>query len=212
MFPDLARDDVFRLETKRLWLRWPRVSDAAAIERYSSRWEVAKMTSRIPHPYPPGEAERFIFTAREANALGRDLILVIAPIRGKREPIGMISLESRLQGRLTIGYALAPEVWGKGLATEAAAAALEAGFILTEAIEMLASAHVENPASRRVLEKCGFEHMGTGLEGASARGGMAPCHRFRLARTVWASRRAVPTPGAALTPGELTPGEQRAAP
>ncbi len=207
MFPDIARDDVFRLETRRLWLRWPRVADAKAIERYSSRWEVAKMTSRIPHPYPPGEAERFIFTAREANALGRDLILVIAPIRGKREPIGMISLESRLQGRLTIGYALAPEVWGKGLATEAAAAALEAGFILTEAIEMLASAHVENPASRRVLDKCGFAHTGAGLEGAPARGGMVPCDRFRLERAVWASRRAVATAGAAPAPEE-----QRAAP
>ncbi len=55
MFPDLARDDVFRLETTRLWLRWPRVADAAAIERYSSRWEVARCTARIPHPYPPGD-------------------------------------------------------------------------------------------------------------------------------------------------------------
>ena len=165
MFPDIARDDVFRLETKRLWLRWPRVADAKAIERYSSRLEVAKMTARIPHPYPPGEAERFIFTAREANAVGRDLILVIAPIRGKRDPIGMISLESRLQGRLTLGYALAPEVWGKGLATEAALAAIDAGFSLTSAVEMLATAHIENPASRRVLEKCGFIHSGSGLEG-----------------------------------------------
>ena len=190
MFPDIARDDVFRLETKRLWLRWPRVADAKAIERYSGRWEVAKMTARIPHPYPPGEAERFIFTAREANAQGRDLILVIAPIRGKRDPIGMISLESRLQGRLTIGYALAPEVWGKGLATEAALAAIEAGFTLTNAIEMLATAHVENPASRRVLDKCGFTHTGTGLEGAPARGGMVPCDRFRLERAAWADRRA----------------------
>jgi RimJ/RimL family protein N-acetyltransferase len=190
MFPDLARDDVFRLETKRLWLRWPRVADAKAIERYSSRWEVAKMTARIPHPYPPGEAERFIFTAREANALGRDLILVIAPIRGKRDPIGMVSLESRLQQRLTIGYALAPEVWGKGVATEAVLAAIEAGFTLTDAIEMLATAHIENPASRRVLDKCGFMHAGTGLEGAPARGGMVPCDRFRLERAVWAHRRA----------------------
>ena len=207
MFPDIARDDVFRLETSRLWLRWPRVADAKAIARYSSRWEVARMTSRIPHPYPAGEAERFIFTAREANALGRDLILVIAPIRGKREPIGMISLESRLQGRLTIGYALAPEVWGKGLATEAALAAIEAGFTLTNAIEMLATAHVENPASRRVLDKCGFAHTGAGLEGAPARGGMVPCDRFRLERAVWASRRAVATAGAAPVPEE-----QRAAP
>jgi RimJ/RimL family protein N-acetyltransferase len=207
MFPDIARDDVFRLETKRLWLRWPRVADAKAIARYSSRWEVARMTSRIPHPYPAGEAERFIFTAREANALGRDLILVIAPIRGKRDPVGMISLESRLQGRLTIGYALAPEVWGKGLATEAASAVIEAGFALTNAIEMLATAHVENPASRRVLDKCGFAHTGAGLEGAPARGGMVPCDRFRLERAVWASRRAGATAGAAPVPEE-----QRAAP
>jgi RimJ/RimL family protein N-acetyltransferase len=206
MFPDIARDDVFRLETKRLWLRWPRVADAKAIERYSSRWEVAKMTARIPHPYPPGEAERFIFTAREANALGRDLILVMAPIRGKREPIGMISLESRLQGRLTLGYALAPEVWGKGLATEAALAAIDAGFSLTSAVESLATAHIENAASRRVLEKCGFIHSGTGLEGAPARGGMVPCDRFRLERAAWASRRT-------LAIGDAQPSrEQRATP
>jgi RimJ/RimL family protein N-acetyltransferase len=191
MFPDIARDDVFRLETRRIWLRWPRVADAKAIDRYSSRWEVARMTARIPHPYPPGEAERFIFTARESNALGRDLILVITPIRGKREPIGMISLESRLQGRLTLGYALAPEVWGKGFATEAAQAAIETGFTLTGAVELLATAHIENPASRRVLEKCGFVHIGTGLEGAPARGGMVPCHSFRLGRETWTEAAAV---------------------
>jgi RimJ/RimL family protein N-acetyltransferase len=201
MFPDIARDDVFLLETKRLWLRWPRVADAKGVARYSSRWEVARMTSRIPHPYPPGEAERFIFTAREANALGRDLILVIAPIRGKRDPIGMISLESRRQGRLTLGYALAPEVWGKGYATEAALAAIEAGFALTDAVEMLATAHVENAASRRVLDKCGFTHQGTGLEGAPARGGMVPCDRFCLERAAWLGRRA-PAAGAFAPPDE----------
>jgi RimJ/RimL family protein N-acetyltransferase len=190
MFPDLARDDVFRLETRRLWLRWPRVADAAAIERYSSRREVAEMTARIPHPYPPGEAERFIFAARDANAQGRDLILVVAPTGGRREPIGMISLEGRREGRLTLGYALAPEVWGKGFATEASLAAIEAGFTLTPAIEILASAHVGNAGSRRVLEKCGFVHTGTGLEGAPARGGMAPCDRFQLSRDAWSELRA----------------------
>ena len=112
----------------------------------------------------------------------------------------MISLESRLQGRLTVGYALAPEVWGKGYATEALSAAIEAGFALTNAIEMLASAHVENAASRRVLDKCGFTHIGTGLEGAPARGGMVPCDRFRLERAVWAARRA------------LAPAEEQRAP
>ena len=190
MFPDLARDDVFRLETRRLWLRWPRVSDAAAVRRYSSRWEVASMTARIPHPYPDGEAERFIFMAREANALGRDLILAIQPIGGKREAIGMISLESRRQDRLTLGYALAPEAWGKGVATQASAAIVEAGFALTSSVEILASVRVENAASRRVLEKCGFEHLGSAPKGAPARGGMVNSDQFRLTRAAWASRRA----------------------
>jgi RimJ/RimL family protein N-acetyltransferase len=190
MFPDLARDDVFRLETPRLWLRWPKASDAPAIERYCSLWEVAQYTARIPHPYPPGTAERFIFAAREGNASGRDLTLVMTPIRGKRDAIGAISLEGHAQDRLTLGYALAPEVWGKGLASEAVDAMVDAGFALTSAVEIDASVRVENPTSRRVVEKTGFEFVGTGLQGAPARGGLVSSDRFRVTRDAWLIRRA----------------------
>jgi RimJ/RimL family protein N-acetyltransferase len=185
MFPDLARDDVFRLETARLWLRWPRICDAAAIHKFGSRWEVARYTARIPHPYPPGSAERFIYAAREANSAGRDLALVMTPIKGKSDAIGSISLESRGADRLALGFALAPEAWGKGLATEAAEAMIDAAFGLTPTVEILASVRVENEASRSVLEKCGFALVGTGLQGAPARGGLVECHSFRLARTDW---------------------------
>ncbi len=191
MFPDLARDDVFRLETARLWLRWPRSSDDAAIHRFCSLWEVARFTARIPHPYPPGSAERFIYAAREANASGRDLTLVLAPKKGKREVMGSISLESRGADRLTLGFALAPEYWNKGLATEAARAMVKAGFGLTPAVEILASASIDNPASRRVLEKCGFEFVSTGPRGAPARGGLVESHNFRLTRRAWAEAMAV---------------------
>jgi RimJ/RimL family protein N-acetyltransferase len=190
MFPDLARDDVFRLETPRLWLRWPRASDAPAIQRYCSRWEVAQFTARIPHPYPPGTAERFIFAARNGNASGRDLTLVMTPIRGKREAFGAVSLEGRAQNRLTLGYALAPEAWGKGLASEAIEVMAEAAFVMTSAVEIDASVRVENPTSRRVLEKAAFELTGTGLQGAPARGGLVTCDQFRLTREEWTARRA----------------------
>jgi RimJ/RimL family protein N-acetyltransferase len=73
-------------------------------------------------------------------------------------------------------------------------------------VEMLATAHIENLASRRVLEKCGFIHSGSGLEGAPARGGMVPCDRFRLERTAWISRRAPAIVDAPPSP------EQRATP
>jgi RimJ/RimL family protein N-acetyltransferase len=186
MFPDLARDDVFRLETPRLWLRWPRISDAAGIHKFCSQWEVARYTARIPHPYPPGSAERFIYASREANASGRELTLVMAPIRGKSDAIGSISLESRGADRLALGFALAPEAWGKGLATEAAEAMIDTAFGLTPTVEILASVRVENETSKGVLEKCGFALVGTGLQGAPARGGMVECHSFRLARADWA--------------------------
>jgi RimJ/RimL family protein N-acetyltransferase len=190
MFPDLARDDVFRLETARLWLRWPRASDTAAIDRFCSMWEVARFTARIPHPYPSGSAERFVYAAREANASGRDLALVMTPWKGKRDVLDSISLESRGTDRLTLGFVLAPEAWGKGLATEAAQAIVDAGFALTPSIEVLASVRIENAASRRVLEKCGFALSGSGLQGAPARGGMVECHRFRLGRDAWAEENA----------------------
>ena len=191
MFPDMARDDVFRLETPRLWLRWPRICDAAAIHKFCSQWEVARYTARIPHPYPPGSAERFIYAAREANASGRDLTLVMAPIKGKSDAIGSISLESRGRDRLALGYALAPEAWGKGLATEAAEAMVEAAFGLTPTVEILASVRVENDASKAVVEKCGFVRLGAGLQGAPARGGMVACHSFRLGRADWLGGAAV---------------------
>jgi len=186
MFPDLARDDVFRIETPRLWLRWPRICDAAAIHRFCSQWQVARYTARIPHPYPQGSADRFIYAAREANASGRDLTLVMTPIKGNRDAVGSISLESRGKDRLELGYVLQPSAWGKGLATEAVLAMVDAGFSLSPAVEILASVRVENEASRAVLEKCGFAFVSTGLKGAPARGGMVESHSFRFSRASWA--------------------------
>ena len=79
MFPDLTRDDVFRLETRRLWLRWPRHADVQAIHRLAGERDVAEMTASIPHPYPADAATTFVFESRKGNALGRSLRMAIAP-------------------------------------------------------------------------------------------------------------------------------------
>ena len=114
------------------------------------------MTAAIPHPYPPGEAERFIFRSRADNANGAALVLVITQKGGARPTIGLISATLSAAGEIELGYVLAPTVWGKGFATEAAKALIEIVFGLTRADRILANARTINPASRRVLEKCGF--------------------------------------------------------
>jgi RimJ/RimL family protein N-acetyltransferase len=47
-------------------------------------------------------------------------------------------------------------------------------------------ARVSNPASRRVLEKCGFQWTGVGLYRIRALASSAPVDRFRLDRKRWA--------------------------
>ena len=54
-----------------------------------------------------------------------------------------------------------------------------------EAIQ--SAARVTNPASRRVLEKCGFQWTGAGLLRIRALSSSAPIDRFRLDRGLWAS-------------------------
>jgi RimJ/RimL family protein N-acetyltransferase len=188
MFPDLTRDDVFRLETRRLWLRWPRLADVQAITRLAGEKAVAEMTARIPHPYMPNDAESFVFLARQSNANGEGLQLAIT-LKGKpKAAIGMVGIgPSPDDGRPTLGYWLGTPYWGQGIATEAARALIDAFFAYGHEPELAASARVINPVSRRVLEKCGFAYVGSGLSELQARGGYYPADHFRLDRRAWES-------------------------
>jgi len=185
MFPDLTSDDIFRIETKRLWLRWPRATDAAAIKSFASLAEVAQMTAFIPHPYPAGEAERFVLQARADNSCGRAIVLAITQKSAGRAVIGVVAAEADQTRDVEIGYVLAPAYWGKGIATEAAKALIDTVFRLNCAERIVANARVINPASRRVLEKCGLNYIDTGLDMLPARGGLHPCDRFGLDRQSW---------------------------
>lgn len=204
MFPDLTRDDVFRLETRRLWLRWPRLADVQAIVRLAGEKTVAEMTARIPHPYSPEEGERFIFHARRANADGAGLQLAITPKGKPNTLIGLVGIGPEPEtGKPHLGYWLGTPFWGQGYATEAARALIDAFFAYGEADELTASARVINPASRRVLEKCGFAYQGSCLAELPARGGLFPADHFRLDRRAWESLKSWGHTGLVRDPAHL---------
>jgi RimJ/RimL family protein N-acetyltransferase len=191
LFPDLTRDDVFRLETPRLWLRWQRLTDAPALHSFASLRDVAEMTGTWPHPLPTGEPERRIFRSRQINASGTGLIMAITPRDKPGQQIGWIALFAGINtdttGDVELGYMLHPQHRGKGLVVEAAQSMLDTAFGYTLALQVQASVRVINPASRRVLEKCGFRHSGTALHDQPARGGMIHCDQFVLDRKTWAA-------------------------
>jgi len=215
MFPDVILDDVFQIETRRLWLRWPRASDLVAITRMASLPEVARMTALIPHPYPPGEAERFIMKARAGNASGAALTLAISLKAGARQAIGLIGAHPVTAADVEIGYVLAPSHWGRGYATEAVRALTDMVFNLTPASRVIAHSRTGNLASCRVLEKSGFAFVDSGFDFLPARGGLHPCDRYRLDRKRWMvlwreaqKRRVLPPMAQQAAEACLPPGEE----
>jgi [ribosomal protein S5]-alanine N-acetyltransferase len=56
------------------------------------------------------------------------------------------------------GWAIVPERWGQGLATELARACVEVGFEQLDLLAVIAFTQPDNVASRRVMEKAGFEY------------------------------------------------------
>lgn len=57
---------------------------------------------------------------------------------------------------IEVGYRIKRELWGRGLATEAAAALVEHAFGPLGIERLVGIAHVDNAGSRRVLEKLGM--------------------------------------------------------
>jgi RimJ/RimL family protein N-acetyltransferase len=171
------------LETERLVLRAPQRCDVKAIVRLVNDRRVAENTARIPHPYGISDAERFIAAVNR-----QDGEATFAVIRGG-DLIGVCGVEPR-DNAPEIGYWLGAPYWGRGYATEAVRAVIDYAFGTVGHGTLQAGARVGNPASRRVLEKCGFQWTSVGLYRIRAINSSAPLDRFRLDRGLWASLKA----------------------
>lgn len=183
MFPEITHDDVFRLETERLWLRWPRLSDGEAITRQAGDAEVANRTGAIPHPYSLRDAEQFIRRARAENESGQGLVLALCFKRAPNEAIGVIGAHgSDFRGTACLGYWLGREFWGQGLMTEAARGFVDLIFGVTSLGEIVSDALPDNFASRRIQEKLGFAVLGEREIDAPARGRRLTVVHTRLSR------------------------------
>jgi RimJ/RimL family protein N-acetyltransferase len=174
------------LETKRLALRAPRLKDAKTVATLANDRRIAENTARIPHPYKTSDAQEFIAGANKPGGEGVFLITL-----RDETVIGAcgIMLQDRIEQEQTpeLGYWLGVNYWGKGYATEALHAMIDYAFADLGHDELQAGSRVTNPASRRVLEKCGFQWTGVGLYRISSIKSSAPIDRFRLERGIWSA-------------------------
>ena len=169
------------LETERLTLRRPTLADARAIAHLANDRRIAENTRRLPHPYSQDHATDFV------RALAGDRSETAFLIENNHTPIGMVGIDWREPALPELGYWLGLAHWGQGFGTEAARAAIDFCFEESEAEQLCAGARVANPASRNVLEKCGFQWIGVELHRFEALGSSTPVDSFRLSRSVWSS-------------------------
>ncbi len=144
---------------------------------------IAQNTLRLPHPYTVADAETL--HRRHGQGRGRSSFHRDAAERRADRRCGYRQAERRTAPEL--GYWLGVSFWGQGYATEAARAVIDHAFTEFGHEELQSGARISNPASRRVLEKCGFQWRGVGLYRIRSIASSAPIDRFRLDRGIWRS-------------------------
>jgi RimJ/RimL family protein N-acetyltransferase len=176
------------LETDRLFLRAPKLDDAKAIARLVNNRKIAEMTSLIPHPYGVDDARAWIESLSEE---GQWWTFAITAKTEGGALIGACGYGQRPDwDEPEIGYWIGEPYWSRGYATEAVRAVIDHLFSVTDLDSLTAGCRVTNLASRRVIEKCGFQWTGAALFRVRALGASVPADRFRLERKIWASLRA----------------------
>jgi RimJ/RimL family protein N-acetyltransferase len=145
---------------------------------------VAEMLGRMPHPYGETEARAFIARSAEKQAAGAIYAVTLADSGAF---IGCAGLNSTERG-LELGYWIGEPYWKRGYATEAAHALVDLAFRATAINVLHVSCRVINPASRRVIHKCGFQYSGQGMLNSIV-AGQVPVERYRLDRKTWVSLR-----------------------
>ena len=139
------------LRTENLLLRSFRIDDVDDALAYRDDPEFARFLPHIPQPFTREHAERFVETNMTEPWETLPTFAVVLDGR----VIGTVNLE--IDGRTAmLGYALARAHWGRGFATEAAAAALRWAIAEHDLVEIWASTQPGNVRSRRVLEKLGL--------------------------------------------------------
>ena len=139
-----------------------RSSDKPALIQHLNDQEIYDRTFRIPFPYTDADAEAFL--ARVAKATEQHCQPAHFAIRTGDDALiggcGLNDFEVGKSHRAEVGYWLAKPLWGRGIMTAAVQRVCQHAFEEFGLVKIIAHVVTHNPASARVLEKCGFVQEG----------------------------------------------------
>jgi [ribosomal protein S5]-alanine N-acetyltransferase len=166
------------LRTQRLVLRPMTLDDAADVFAYSADPAVLRYTTGTT-PSRPEETQAWLEAALADSATHMWAIL----LRDSPTVIGAIEFGVPIPGSGSTHYALGRSHWGAGLMTEAVEAVCHWALDALPSMQDITTGVVaENVGSGRVLEKCGFERIGSIVEQWDRHGEPVTLHMYRRLR------------------------------
>lgn len=177
------------LYSSRLVLRMVEAVDTEPVTRLAGDREVASRTLNIPHPMTADDAANFVADCRRQMAAGTSLILSIVEKRtgGTIGLVGVHWTDDRARGE--VGYWLGLPHWRHGFMSEAMGILVPFLFENLGLARLEANVFIDNDASRRVLEKSGFQPYGRREQAAPVRGRSVVLDEYALDRDDWRERR-----------------------
>ena len=151
------------IETERLIIRRFTAEDAQDVYECCNDFEMVKTTLGLPWPYTYEFATKWVKSRKEQedNKLAYEFAICLKENPNKVVGcIALVDVNPRAQ-RAEMGYWVGRKYWKQGIATEAAKAMLEFGFDKLGFHSIIARYFEINPASGRVMQKCGMTYVGT---------------------------------------------------
>ena len=173
------------LETADQVIRRPVMKDAKDIFRYASDPEVARYVLWEPHR-SLAETRSFVRYLRSRIRAGYPSSWVVA-LKSTGIVIGTIGFiwYSDENRSAELGYSFSREYWNRGFATQALQAVIDALFRSLPVNRLEAQHDVRNPASGRVMEKCGLRQEGILRSRILNKGEYVDVALYALLRSDW---------------------------
>ena len=161
-----------------------RSSDKDALVAHLNDRDIYDRTLRIPFPYAEKDADDWLaLVAKVTQQQGRPIHWAIrsaddALIGG----CGFDGFQVGKSHRAEVGYWLAKPFWGRGVMTAVVQRLCRHAFEEFGLVKVTAHVFLHNPASARVLEKCGFQQEGLLRKHFLKDGGFVDARLFALLR------------------------------
>lgn len=168
-----------RLDCGVALLRPWRMDDLGSLVASANDESVSRgLRDRFPYPYTGDDGRAWL--ARAVDESDRSWAMEI-----DGQAVGGVSLHPGTdvhRHSAELGYWLAQRYWNGGVMTKVVAAFAPRAMAAFRLHRLYATVYETNPASARVLEKCGFEREGVQKSAVVKRGRLLDVHMYALTR------------------------------